>query len=98
MATKLSRPDVLRVAELAHLTLTDAEVETFARQLEDILDWVNQIQQADTDGVEPTAHASEATAAWREDAVAPSLGREDILERAPEAAAEAGLFRVPTVL
>ena len=98
MATKLSRRDVLRVAELARLTLTEAEVETFARQLTDILDWVDQIQRAGTEGVDPTAHASDVPGAWREDAVTRSVRREEIFEQAPDADVDAGLFRVPRVL
>ncbi len=98
MATKLSRADVLRVAELAHLRLTDAEVETFARQLAGILDWVTAIEQADTTGVEPTAQVSTAPGAWRDDVVSASLDRTAVLDEAPDAAVDAGLFRVPTVL
>jgi len=97
MATKLERDDVLRVAELAHLSLTDAEVETFARQLAAILDWVNQIQEADTAGVPPTSHIAATEAAWRDDAETPSIDRARALDGAPDPAREAGLFRVPTV-
>jgi len=97
MAAKLPRDEVVRVAELAHLKLTDAEVERFGRQLADILDWVTAIQQADTDGVEPTSHASSTTRVWREDEPSASLSKDDALRSAPDADPKAGLFRVPSV-
>ncbi|HSG01433.1 MAG TPA: Asp-tRNA(Asn)/Glu-tRNA(Gln) amidotransferase subunit GatC [Vicinamibacterales bacterium] len=98
MAAKLSRADVLRIAGLAHLTLTEAEVETFGRQLAGILDWVDEIQQADTAGVEPTSHVSRDTQIWRDDELTPSLERDDVLGSAPDADFKDGLFRVPRVL
>jgi aspartyl-tRNA(Asn)/glutamyl-tRNA(Gln) amidotransferase subunit C len=98
MATKLSRDDVLRVAALAHLTLTDAEVETFARQLAGILEWVAAIERADTAGVEPTARIGADRPVWRDDEPAPSLARDEALAGAPDADRQAGLFRVPAVL
>jgi aspartyl-tRNA(Asn)/glutamyl-tRNA(Gln) amidotransferase subunit C len=98
MATKLSRDDVLRVAALAHLTLTDAEVDVFARQLAGILDWVAAVDRADTAGVEPTSHVGADLSVWREDEPSPSLAREDALHASPDADRQAGLFRVPAVL
>jgi len=97
MAAKLPRDEVVRVAELAHLTLTEAEAEQFGRQLADILDWVNAIRQADTSGVEPTAHASTTARTWREDERLASLSKDDALRSAPDADVTAGLFRVPSV-
>ena len=96
MATKLPREDVLRVADLAHLTLTEREIESFATELSDILDWVRTVQQADTAGVEPTARASTEGAA-REDQPEPSIDRDEVLASAPDADRARGLFRVPTV-
>jgi len=98
MAAKLSRAEVLRIAGLAHLTLTEAEVDTFGRQLAGILDWVNEIQQADTAGVEPTSHVSRDTQIWREDELTPSLERDEVMRSAPDADRTSGLFRVPKVL
>lgn len=97
MAAKLDRAEVLRIAELAHLTLTEPEVETFGRQLAGILDWVEAIRQADTDGVEPTSHVSRDTRIWRTDELTPSLDRDDVLKSAPDADPTSGLFRVPKV-
>jgi aspartyl-tRNA(Asn)/glutamyl-tRNA(Gln) amidotransferase subunit C len=96
MSSPLSRDEVLRIAELAHLALTEDEIATFARQLADILTYVEELQRADTSGVPPTAHPLDAPAVWRADEPRPSLDRDAVLRGAPEAGA--GLFKVPKVL
>jgi len=83
------------VAKLAHLSLSDEERQTFARQLDEILAYAESIQRLDTSGVEPMSHAA-STGALREDAPRPSLDREGVLEAAPDPAD--GLFRVPRIL
>lgn len=98
MPQELTRDDVARIAELARLELSDADVALFTGQLVDILTYAGLVQQADTTGVPPTAHPFAAATVWREDEPAPSLDRRDVLAQAPGAAAEAGLFRVPKVL
>lgn len=98
MAPTLTRADVLRIAELARLELTEAEVETFTRQLDDILGYAQQVQEVDTTGVSPTSHAMTIEAAWRPDTPAPSLDLSDSLANAPQADRAGGLFKVPKVL
>ena len=97
MPSKLTRADVQRVAALARLDLTDAEVDLFTSQLEQILGYASEIQRIDTTGVTPTTFAAEGTA-WRDDEPVPSLDRDTVLEQAPDAARAAGLFKVPKVL
>lgn len=97
MSSKLTRDEVLRVAELARLELTDAEVERFTQQLAGILTYAGEVSRIDTTGVAPTAHVATAPR-WREDVPGPSLDRATILDNAPDAAPAAGLFRVPKVL
>jgi aspartyl-tRNA(Asn)/glutamyl-tRNA(Gln) amidotransferase subunit C len=97
MSAALSREDVLRIAELARLELTTAEVELFTRQLADILHYVEQIQALDTTGVAPTSHVMHRPLE-RDDAPLASLPRTDTLANAPDAATEAGLFKVPRVI
>jgi aspartyl-tRNA(Asn)/glutamyl-tRNA(Gln) amidotransferase subunit C len=94
--SSLSREDVLRIAELARLELTADEVDLFTRQLADILSYVDQIQTLDTTGVVPTSHAMNQPRE-RDDAPVPSLERTAALSNAPDAATEAGLFKVPRV-
>jgi len=98
MASKLTREEVLRVARLAHLELSDADVELFTHQLADILAYASDVQQVDTADVPPTSHALASGPMWREDVPAPSLDRDEVLANAPDARREAGLFRVPKVL
>jgi len=93
-----TREQVNAVAALAQLELDASEVELFARQLADILEYANQVQQIDTTGVPPTASVLTGPAADRPDQVRPSHDRRDALANAPDAVAGAGLFRVPRVI
>lgn len=90
--------EVARIAHLARLSLTEDELQLFARQLAGILEYVEQLRQIDTAGVPPTSHPLALTAPLRGDDVRPSLPRERALEGAPEGDAAAGLFKVPRVL
>lgn len=97
IVSTLSKQDVHRIAELARLELTDAELDLFTRQLGDILTYVEQIRALDTTGVAPTSQVLNRPVD-REDTVAPTLSRADLLGNAPDAATEAGLFKVPRVI
>ena len=97
MSAELSSEDVLRIAELARLELTPDEVELFTRQLGDILKYVEQIQSLDTTGVPPTSHVR-LRPLEREDTPHQPLPRAAALGNAPDAATEAGLFKVPRVI
>jgi aspartyl-tRNA(Asn)/glutamyl-tRNA(Gln) amidotransferase subunit C len=98
MSDRLSRREVERIAALASLELTSDEAETFTRQLADILAYAEQVQQLDTTGVAPTAHVLAWTPLDRADDIRPSSDRAVVLAQAPEAAPDAGLFRVPRVI
>lgn len=90
-------PDEVRhIATLARLKLSDAEVERFARELGEILGYVDTLKQVDVSGVEPTAHAVGAVNVFRDDAPQPSSGVDAALANAPEK--QNGFFRVPKVL
>ena len=80
----ITREDVEHVAELARLDLTAAEKEQFISQLNDILTYVNKLNELDTTGVEPTSHVIPMSNALREDAVRPSDDRATMLQNAPE--------------
>ena len=98
MARKLAESDVHKIAALARLELTPAEVELFAQQLADILAYAETVQEVETGGVPPTLHPLGDGAHWREDEPQPSLDRETVLRHAPGASTRAGLFKVPKVL
>jgi aspartyl-tRNA(Asn)/glutamyl-tRNA(Gln) amidotransferase subunit C len=90
----IDREQVLHVARLARLDLTDEEVETMARELSGILEHVDRIAQLDLDEVEPTSHVVDLENVLRPDRPRPSWPREQILEPAPDPAQ--GAFRVPS--
>jgi aspartyl-tRNA(Asn)/glutamyl-tRNA(Gln) amidotransferase subunit C len=93
----LNVQDVKRIAELARLELTADELELFTRQLGDILTYVEQIRALDTTGVPPTSSVLNRPVD-RPDEPRPSLSRAELLRNAPDAAPEAGLFKVPRVI
>ena len=93
----LKREDVQRIAELARLELSPDELELFTRQLGDILTYVEQIRALDTTGVAPTSQVLNRPVD-REDVPQPTLSREELMRNAPDAAPEAGLFKVPRVI
>ena len=98
MASGFSRAQVEAVAALANLELSESEIELFAKQLGEILDYATQVQNIDTTGVPPTASVVTRHSADRPDVVAGSLDRAEALANAPDASGQSGLFKVPRVL
>jgi len=92
----LTPEEVRHVAGLARLDLQPQEVELFTRQLNDILAYMEKLQELDTTGVQPMAHVLPVANAFREDLVTPSLPRDSALKNAP--AREEGAFLVPRVI
>lgn len=93
---KLTTQDVEYVAKLARLDVTNQEKEKFTAQLNDILLYIDKLNELDTTGVAPMSHAIAVTNAFREDKVAESLGTQKALANAPDARGE--FFRVPKVI
>jgi aspartyl-tRNA(Asn)/glutamyl-tRNA(Gln) amidotransferase subunit C len=81
----IDRDQVLHVARLARLKLTDEEVERMAVELSAVLDHIEKIGELDLEGVEPTSHVVPVENVLREDEPRPSWPRETMLELAPEA-------------
>lgn len=90
----IDRDDVIHVARLARLELSDDEVARISRELSGILDHVDRISELDLDGVEPTSHVIALENVLRADEATPSLPRERALEPAPDPSD--GAFRVPS--
>lgn len=90
----IGRDEVLHVAKLARLRLSDDEVERIAGELSGILEHVDVIGRLELDDVEPTSHVVRLVNVWREDEPQESLPRETALDQAPEHADES--FRVPS--
>ena len=98
MAVEFTAAQVAAIAALAQLDLEPGEVELFARQLGDFLGYADEVLAIDTAGVAPTAYVATRQESDRPDRLVPSLDREAALVNAPDAAREAGLFRVPRVI
>ena len=92
----ITREEVARVAHLSRLTLSKQELRDFTPQLAGILRYVALLDEVETDGVEPMAHAIELRDVLREDAVTPMLPRTAALANAPETDGE--FFLVPQIL
>jgi len=90
----IDRDEVLHVARLARLALSEEEIEPMARELSAVADWVAKIGELDLDGVPPTSHVVEVTGRLRADEPRPCLPREIALAQAPDATDEG--FLVPS--
>ena len=97
---KIRREDVQRVAELAYLDLSEAELEMYRAQIDEILEYIDKLNELDTASVEPMAQVladdQTADATLREDVVVPCGVAAEILEQAPDP--EPPYFRVPKVI
>ena len=97
---KITREDVLRVADLAYLDLSDAELDTYRAQIDEILEYVGKLNELDTTNVEPMAQVladdQTADATLREDLVVPCAVADEVLRHAPDP--EPPYFRVPRVI
>ena len=93
---KLSSQEVEYVAHLARLEITDKEKDKLTAQLNDILLYIDKLNELDTKGVEPMSHAIAVTNAFREDNIINSIGTGKSLANAPDARGE--FFRVPKVI
>jgi aspartyl-tRNA(Asn)/glutamyl-tRNA(Gln) amidotransferase subunit C len=98
MPSKFTQEDVAAIAALAHLELEPPELELFARQLGDFLEYAEAVQRVDTTGVPPTASVVTRHEADRADVTRGCLNRDEALGKAPDAAVDAGFFRVPRVI
>ncbi len=104
MTVKVTVADVERVAELAHLKLAPEEIEPMQRDLNAILDYVAELNEVDTTGIEPLAQASELMAqegnaersGLRADCLEASLPRSTVMAQAPET--DGAFFKVPKVI
>ncbi|MFD1423161.1 Asp-tRNA(Asn)/Glu-tRNA(Gln) amidotransferase subunit GatC [Laceyella tengchongensis] len=91
----ISKEQVQKVAMLGRLKLSEEEAEQYTTQLNNILQFVEKLNELDTENVEPTSHVLPMQNVLREDEVRPSLERDKALANAPEQ--QDGMFRVPAV-
>ncbi len=94
--TKITSADVRKVAKLARLELAEEKIKIYSKQLEQILDYVAQLEQVNTEGVPETTRAVEVVNVLREDTILRANYRDDILKLAPQN--ERDFYRVPKIL
>ena len=93
---KISKDDVIHVAELARLEFGEEELEKFTEQLGNILEYIERLSELDTKGVEPTSHVLDISTPLREDRVEEWITPEQVLGNAPQR--EDDFFAVPKVI
>jgi len=96
MAQRITADDVVHVARLARLELTDDEVATYTGQLAAVLAHAADVEALDVDGVEPMVHPYPLRNVLRDDVVGPTVDRDEVLAQAPSV--ENGQFQVPAIL
>ena len=92
----ISHEEVKYIAGLARLTLAEEEIKLYAQQLNDILGYIDQLNELDVDDVEPMSHVLDIINVMREDKHLPSLTREEVMANAPDHDNEH--FKVPRVV
>ncbi len=92
----VSRKDVEHIAELARLKFNDEELDSFTNQLNEILTYVDKLNELDTENVEPLSHPVENSNVFRDDKIKPSVPKEEALINAPEK--DENFFKVPKVI
>lgn len=92
----VSKDDVRHLAKLSQIYVTDQQADSLTGQLDNIVDYINMLDELDTDGVEPTFQVTGLQNVWRDDTIQPQLPRKELLKLAPDQ--EAGQVIVPKVL
>ena len=92
----VTKKDVEKIAELAQLKFSEQELESFTHQMNEILAYMDKLNELDTENVEPLSHPVEQTNVFREDELKPSISAEDALKNAP--AKDEHYFKVPKVI
>ena len=86
---EIKKEDIMHLAKLSMLNLSDAEIEKYAENMKDIVSFANTINELDTEGIAESAFASEASNVFRKDEVKESFDREELLKNAPSSNGEA---------
>lgn len=92
----ISKEEIVHIAKLASLNLSEEEIEKYANDMTEILEYANMINSVNTDNVNETIAANENYNVFRKDEVVPSTNREALLQNAPSK--DEGMFRIPKVI
>ena len=95
---KITKDEVLYVADLARLEMDPDHIDRFADQIGQVLEYVETLNRVDTEGVRPTSHAIFLTNAFREDEETEHLDNDAVLKNAPDKDEDDGSFLVPKVV
>lgn len=94
--SRITIDEVKHVANLARLAITEEEADKFAKQLDAIITFAEQLNELDTDNIEPTSHVLDMKNIFREDEAKPGLPVEEVLKNAPDH--EDGQIKVPAII
>lgn len=92
---KISREEIIHIAKLANLNLTDAEIDKYTNDMEDILNFANTVNNVNTEGVDETI-GTDSYNVFRKDEIEEPMDREVLLQNAPSQ--DEGMFRIPKVI
>lgn len=92
----ISKEEIKHMAELSKIDFSEEELDNFTKELSNILEYVNQLQEIDIEGVEPTYDVSSKIQLLREDNIKESLPREEVLKNTPEK--QYGYFKLPRIM
>lgn len=93
---QVSSEEILHIAKLANLNLKEEEIEKYKKDLQDILNFANIVNNADVNGLSETIGANEACNVFRKDEIVESSKREELLQNADEQ--QSGMFKIPKVI
>ncbi len=93
---KITKEEVLKLAKLSKLSLSDDQLEKFRSELESLLTYIDQLQSVDTEGLQPTNQVTGLTNVMREDIVVENVSQKELLKNAP--ATQDDLIKVHRVL
>ncbi|UOQ44076.1 Asp-tRNA(Asn)/Glu-tRNA(Gln) amidotransferase subunit GatC [Halobacillus salinarum] len=94
--SRISKEEVVHVAHLARLAISEDEADMFTKQLDDIITYAEQLNELDTEGVEPTTHVLDLKNVLRKDEPKNWISKDEALKNAPKQ--QDGQFKVPSVL
>ncbi|HIX02035.1 MAG TPA: Asp-tRNA(Asn)/Glu-tRNA(Gln) amidotransferase subunit GatC [Candidatus Ligilactobacillus excrementigallinarum] len=92
----ITKEEVRKIASLSKLEFTEAELEKFTSQIEDIMNMSHQLSKIDTEGVKPTINVTDAVNVMREDVAEEPTPREELMKNVPDH--EDGFIKVPAIL
>ena len=93
---EIKKEDIMHIAKLSMLNLSDEEIEKYAKNMQDIVGFANTVNELDTEGIEEASFISEASNVFRKDEVKESFDREELLKNAPSSNGEA--YSLPSMM